>query len=159
MEQHIGIRVLTAAIWMYSCHKRYRGVFTGEKHFGENARTRLLCVFANPPELCLQNRKGNSSYRCPELLYVNQRKWKTVDDWLSNTANMRTIQLCWAYGRIRAKSKDIDLPTTTYGGRTHAAESYMCFIHEKRVKTHERKASKHSCCTKTMSPLNQMRQR
>ena len=37
MEQHIEIRVLAPAIWMYSCHKTYtkdtRGVTTSKKNF------------------------------------------------------------------------------------------------------------------------------
>ena len=51
-----------AAIWMYSCHKRYAWCNYQRDTLEIEAQTRLLCVLNTPPELYL------------ELLYVKQEK-------------------------------------------------------------------------------------
>ena len=62
MEQRIEISVRMAAIWMYSCHKRYAWCNYQRDTLEIEAQTRLLCVLNTPPELYL------------ELLYVKQEK-------------------------------------------------------------------------------------
>ena len=71
MERHIQVRVRTAAIWIYWCHKAAFGVTSSEIYSSKEAYTRLLCVFNTPPELRVEIRetKGNGklwTIDCPE---------------------------------------------------------------------------------------------